>query len=324
MRFVEYAASAAAPNVVVDGSPNESTVLLLTHWPGYAQPERTGADLSAQMAYRFVRDGRQPGADVVTNDHFDQDGLVAMLPFVDPTAAFEHEALLIDVAAAGDFATYRHRDAARACMAIAAYADPDRSPIAEHLVGPYPEQCGLLYETLLPLVIPMVLDPSSWRALWADEDAHLTASEAALAAGEVVVEEVGDVDLAVVRTAMAAGRASRFASNEHRGVHPMAIHGATGAVRVLEVRGGSYAYTDRYETWVQYRSRSLPARRDLRPLAHELSALDAGAWTATPPSALTPELRSPDESTLDDATVLDALLRHLRTAPPAWDPYRRT
>lgn len=42
------------PNIVVDGSPNAGTVLTLTHWPGIAQPARLGADLSAEMAFRYL------------------------------------------------------------------------------------------------------------------------------------------------------------------------------------------------------------------------------------------------------------------------------
>lgn len=314
MRFLEYGLASSQPNVVVDGSPNDGTVLLLTHWPGSPQPDGMAADLSAQMAFRYVRSGADPGADIVTNNHFDQDGLVSMLAFVDPASALAHEDLLIDVAAAGDFATYRFRSAARACMAIATYAG--------RLSGPYEEQCAELYDSLLPLVLPMALDPSPWRDLWSDEDAHLTASESALAAGDVTIEEIAELDLAVVCATGASGRASRFASNDHTGVHPMAVHNATTCIRAIEVRGRTYTYTDRYETWVQYRSRALLPRRDLRPLADELTSRDAGgAWTATAPGSLTPQLHGPDESTLDEQQVLAALTRHLAEAEPAWHPY---
>lgn len=324
---MEYGASASVPNIVVDGSPNDSTVLLLTHWPGFPQPDGMAADLSAQMAFRYVHSGADPGvdpgADVVTNNHLDQDGLVSMVAFVDTERALANEDLLIDVAAAGDFATYRFRSAARASMAIATYADAGRSPIAEQLRGrPYEQQCGALYETLLPLVLPMALDPSPWRSLWETEDAHLTASESALATGDVTIDEIADVDLAVVRSSGDAGRASRFASNEHTGVHPMAVHNATTCVRVLEVRARQYTYTDRYETWVQYRSRELLPRRDLRPLADELTSRDTGgAWTATAPGSLTPQLHGPDESSLDEPTVIASLTRHLSESPAAWHPF---
>ena len=133
-RFGGYASSAAEPNVVVDGSPNESTVLTLTHWPGYPQPPGYHFDLSAEMAFHYLDDPiDHPPAEVATNNHFDQDGLVGLHALIEPELARQHRSLLIDVAAAGDFGTYRDRRAARASMAIATYADAERSPLADRL-----------------------------------------------------------------------------------------------------------------------------------------------------------------------------------------------
>ena len=224
LRYLEYNASRTIPNVVVDGSPNEGTVLTLTHWPGMAQSGGLAADLSAQMAFRFVRNGVSAAADVVTNNHLDQDGLVAMYALVEPAEALRHQELLVDVAAAGDFGTYRYRQAARASMAIATYADPERSPIAAELTGPYEVQCAVLYERLLERLLDIVLRPEEFSELWIDEDRQLTASEAALATGAITIEERADVDLAIVDIAASEPqrRGHRFAADEYVGVHPMA------------------------------------------------------------------------------------------------------
>lgn len=326
MRFLDDAASNEVRNVVVDGAPNAGTVLTLTHWPGIVQPSGLAADLSAQMAFKFLRRGDDPHADVVTNNHFDQDGVVGIHALVHPELSLAHETLLVDVAAAGDFATFRHREAARASMALHAYADELRSPIADQLVGrPYAEQCSALYEATLPLLLPMVLEPDRFRSLWADDDASLTASEQALADGRVTLTEHPQVDLAVVHVAedepSRAGH--RFAHASVSGVHPMALHNATECLRVLVVHGRRYRYVDRYETWVQYRSRLPLSRVDLRPLAEALTAAEPGSvtWSADAPSVLTPELTHTEESGLDEATVVDRLIAHLRRANPAWNPY---
>ena len=196
-RFAGYSASATEPNVVVDGSPNEGTVLTLTHWPGYPQPAGFQFDLSAEMAFHYLDEPiDHPPAEVVTNNHFDQDGLVGLHALIEPELSLHHRQLLIDVAAAGDFSTYRDRRAARASMMIAAYADPDRSPLAGHLVGPYDEQCVVLYAETLPLLVPMIVDGERFRDLWMEEDAELTASEHAIANGVVTIEEP-DIGLAV-------------------------------------------------------------------------------------------------------------------------------
>jgi hypothetical protein len=322
--YLEYNASRDVPNVVVDGSPNESTVLTLTHWPGIGQPTGLAADLSAQMAIRFVRNEMAVDADVVTNNHFDQDGLVAMYAMIEPSEALRHQEVLIDVAAAGDFATYRHRQAARASMAIATYADPDRSPIAADLAGPYEDQCAVLYEQLLERLLDMVLQPDNFSELWIDEDEQLTASEAALSKGAITIEERPEIDLAIVDIAdnEPQRRGHRFAANEYVGIHPMAINNATSCFRILQVHGRRYTYTDRYESWVQYQSRLPLPRVDLRPLADELTATDtATAWTASSPSSLTAQLQTAEESSLDRSLVVDRLTEHLRSAPHAWNPY---
>lgn len=326
MRFLDDVASVEVPNVVVDGAPNAGTVLTLTHWPGYVQPPGLAADLSAQMVFKFLRRGDDPHADVVTTNHFDQDGLVGIHAMIDPAASLAHEALLTDVAAAGDFGTYRYREAARASMALHAYGDETRSPIADRLAGkPYPEQCALLVGATLPLLLPMALDPDRFRDLWADEDAVLTASEEAFASGRVTITEDPRVDLAIVRVPddepERAGH--RFAHLLSGGIHPMAVHNLTDCFRVLVVHGRRYRYTDRYETWVQYRTRLPLSRVDLGPLAQALTAAEPGGvvWSADAPSTLTPELRPDDESGLDEHLVIERLTAHLRAAPPAWNPY---
>ena len=325
-KFVGYEASAAEPNVVVDGSPNDGTVLTLTHWPGFPQPDGFHFDLSAEMAFHFLDAPIDPpAAHVVTNNHFDQDGLVGLHALLEPEQSQHHRQLLIDVASAGDFATFRDRRAARASMIIDAYADSDRSPLAGRLVGSYDEQCVVLYEETIPLLVAMAVDGERFRDLWAEEDEQLTESEKMIATGVVNIEEVPEIDLAVVTIPENEGsrRGHRFAGESFEGVHPMALHKATGCFRLLVVHGRRYQYVDRYETWVQYRSRRPLARVDMRPLADRLNECEHGTatWTASRPGGLTPTLRVDVESSLDPDVVRGMVAAHLGDSPPAWDPY---
>jgi hypothetical protein len=325
-RFGGYAAITDEPNVVVDGSPNEGTVLTLTHWPGFPQPEGFHFDLSAEMAFHHLDAPiTHPPAEVVTNNHFDQDGLVGLHALVNPELSVEHRQLLIDVASAGDFATFTDRRAARASMVIGAYADGDRSPIAASLVGSYDDQCAVLYEETLPLLVPIAVHGERFRDLWADEDAQLTSSEAAIAEGIVTIDELPEVDLAVVTIpdSEASRRGHRFAHMSFDSIHPMALHNATKRFRLLVIHGRRFQFVDRYETWVQYRSRRPLPRVDMRPLAEQLSATEqcSTKWTSAAPGSLTPTLRVEGESSLDPDVVRRMVVAHLSTSPPAWDPY---
>lgn len=329
LRYAGYDESLGAANIVVDGAPNDSTVLVLSHWPGIPQPPGLTGDLSAQMVFAYLDDPPQhEPVEVVTNNHFDQDGLVGVHALVEPEASLRHRALLVDVAAAGDFGTFRHRDAARASMAIAAWADPERSPIAEDLQGlAYPEQCRVLYERTLPLLVPMAADPERFRHLWAEEDERLTASEQALARGEVTIVEHPEVDLAVVDVTAASPSLGghRFVGEQVEEIHPFAVNNATDRFRLLivDTSRGRYRYLDRYETWVQYRTRPALRRVDMAPLAERLDARDPGPvrWQADPASAIMPSMAVDAGSALSPAEVVPELLHHLHSAPVAWDPF---
>lgn len=301
-RFVDYEQTLDVPNIVVDGSANRATVLTLSHWPGAPTLDTLKRDLSAEIAFAYLE---QPqtwvDVDVVTNNHFDQDGLVCVHTLVEPERSLEHRQLLIDVAAAGDFGTYTDRRAARASMVVAAWGDQGRG-----------------YAASLPELLPLALDPGPYRDVWHTEDEQLTASEAAIADGTITIDEVPELDLAVVtipeREPSRWGH--RFTHQRFDGVHPMALHNATERFRVLVLHGHRYCFADRYETWVQYQSRPTLDRIDLRPLAERLSELDDVEWTAGAPTQLTPEMRHTGESSLPQRRFVDLMIEHLR-APAA-------
>ena len=313
MRFVPYSGLDGRPNVIVDGAPAAGTVLTLSHWAHTPAPPGMAADLSTQMALAYAA-GRPGPVDVVSNDHFDQDGLMSVFALVDPDTALACRELVVDIAAAGDFATYRSRHAARVSMAIAA-------------MGAGGRDSDSLYAEALELVPAMLRSVEPWRDVWAEEDATLDRSEQLVRSGAVRIDEVVDLDLAVVDVPEDAPDAGghRFGFSWTSGLHPMAVHNATDRFAVLTMRGRRYELAYRFESWVQLCSRRPRSRVDLRPLADELSAADSARWVADGPEALMSSLRLVDgaESSLDAAAVQAAVERHLAAAPPAWDPYAR-
>jgi hypothetical protein len=310
VRYVAYEASAGEPNVVVDGSPNAGTVLCLTHWPGFPCPDPSLADdLSAQMALRYVDRGMDLHGDaqIVTNNHFDQDGLTAMYALLHPERAIHHRALLEDVAAAGDFGTYRDRRAARISATI--------SVVGVLTAGdPYP--VGLDH---LPRMID---DIDRYRELWADEDERLSASERAIDDGLVQIEDDPDLDVAIVTVdpAVPPTWGHRFTGQRYTGIHPMAIHNATDMSTIALLHGQRFTLTHRYETWVQYQTRPRPHRVALLPLARALTGIDSVRWRADAVGALTPMLSHEGESSLTADAFVERVRHHLATSPPAWDP----
>ena len=328
LRFAPYHELGGRPNVIVDGSSTEGTVLTLSHWPGSPTPDNLLDDLSAQIAFRALDQSEclVVDADLVSNNHFDQDGLMSAFALVDPHAALARRELVIDVARAGDFGTFDHRDAARLAFALAAYDDPERSPLGRGAMsGSYDDQCGAVYEALLPRCAELLDDPDSLRPLWEQEDAHLTASLEAIRAGVVTIQEHGAVDLAVVTVpdSWVERAVTRFTVERSNALHPMALNQSTPRMRVLVHHAGSWRLECRYETWVMFRSRPLQPRPDLRDLARRLDdcEIGAGGWTADRPGALTPQLVSPlHGTTLATSVVEREIVGFLAAAPPAWDP----
>jgi len=145
MHFCAYE-SATIPNVVVDGSPNNHTLLTLSHWPKSGTPSDLKADTSAEIAFKYLDSPRfHVSCDAVTNNHFDQDGLVGVFILIDPTEASRHRDLLIDIASAGDFGVFKTRVAARINFAISALADPQTSPFPGNIFSsPYPDMAAEL------------------------------------------------------------------------------------------------------------------------------------------------------------------------------------
>ncbi len=317
--------------MVVDGAAGPGTVLTLSHWPRSPTPHPLAADLSAQIARRWLERryrARWPGAEAVTNDHLDQDGLVSLYVLVSPGSALARWGVLEEVARVGDFATSPSRAAARVSFALATLADPDRSPLgAASLDQPYPQRCAALTEELLGRLPGLVDHPGAERQLWADEEATLEASQAALASGRVSIEEVPELDLAVVHVAAGCpgGLATRFMSRRDAPCHPVVIHNATSAGRVVLIQGERVEVSYRYESWVRMVSRR-PARRvDLAPLAEQLTTEEAPGgpiWVFDGVEAITPSLRPVGDgrTTIEPARVRRLLEGHLRAARPTWAP----
>ena len=113
MRYLHYE-NLATPNIVVDESATDRTLITLSHWPHSGTPPSLKADLSAQIVFKYLEHPElHVKSEAVSNNHFDEDGLAGIYALLHPCEAETNEDLLIDIAAAGDFGTYRFRDAAR-------------------------------------------------------------------------------------------------------------------------------------------------------------------------------------------------------------------
>ena len=332
MRFVPYESLGEIPNVIVDGAAQQATVLTLSHWPHSGTPPALQADLSAEIAWRYLDRAsfHGHGAEVVSNNHFDEDGLAGLFAMIDPERAAGKRDELVDLARAGDFGRFESRRSARLSFAVSAFADADRSPLGREVFAQsYPAVAAALYVEMLDRLPDLLDHLDAYRGLWEEEDALLAAGERAIADGMVTLEEVPALDLAVITIPPATTQleAHRFTQRRAAWIHPMAVHNATNRLRILTVCGEQVELHFRYETWVQLASYRPMPRIDVTPLAEHLTALEAGRarWQFDGVGAIAPRLAVVDgESELGASGVRKEVESFLAAPPPqatAWDPY---
>jgi hypothetical protein len=329
MRFLPYNQTTAIPNVIVDGAGNERTILTLSHWPKSGSPAELRGDTSTAIVFNYLDTPRfHVEADAVSNNHFDEDGLVGIFAMLQPTVAQRHRDLLVDTAQAGDFGIYQRRHAARIAFVLSAFADPESSPLpSETFARPYPDMASALYLHLLDVLPRLLEGVENYRTLWENEDAKLAASEELLEEGRITIEERPDLDLAIVRLAedLTRERVHRFTQRRIAECHPFALHNRTACTRLLLIQGSRVELQYRYESWVQLASRRPAPRVDLSEFASELNREETtgGRWVFDGVDQITPRLHLEGSSatSVPPEAILRRLEHHLRSGRAAWDPY---
>ena len=211
-------------------------------------------------------------------------------------------------------------------MTLAGWADLRRTPL--DLPSDDSDRAAALYTEALGRLPELADHPERFRNLWDEEDAALDREpRSCWRSGRIEIDERPELDLVIVDVPddVELSGGHRFAHEWVSGPHPMALHNATRGLTLLVRQGRRYELTYRYESWVQYRSRPVRARRDLGVLAAELSAEEPGdaTWRYDGSGSLAPSLRlhGADESAIDPDEFLRRLDAFVATAPADWDPF---
>ena len=287
MHYVPYGPELErVPNVVVDGRGNEATVLVLSHWPRNRTPAELKADSSTEIVLNYLRSPEREryrrGAEAVSNNHYDVDGLMSLWAVLNPEAALERAGLLVAVGECGDFDRWAGEQATKVTCALYGFETVRTSPIRQGLAGirDFLERTAFLYQGTLPLVPHLLDDVDRFEEYWRDEYRKVEAGRELFARGEATVEEAPELDLAIF-----------FLPRE---VHDMALYEQTQCSRIaLVVAEHRYQARYRYESWVEFQSHRPPPRIDLRPFADFLMTFEgnAGDWAADEVQRTLPRLR---------------------------------
>ncbi|MGI9404762.1 MAG: DUF6687 family protein [Hyphomicrobiaceae bacterium] len=325
MRFHPFHTLGSKKNIIVDGAAQENSVLVLSHWPASPTPDAWLRDTSAEIVLDYLETEDIPsGVEYVSNNHFDEDGLLGISALIDPEFARTHRDGIIDAATAGDFGRYRERDSARVNFTITKLV----SEVPEY--ADFNKRTARTYEALLPMVPRLIDNIDQFENAWCDEDRFLTECERWIDQGLVTIEEHEKYDLAIVTISadISVRHPNKFASETEGPLHKMSVYNRTNRARVLFQHGPQYWFRYRYESWVKFVTERHPFRVDLTPLCSELNKLEqeGARWVYDGSSNITPVMRTVDamSSSLDLDTLLDRLCKRLDEGDVDWNPYEAT
>ena len=136
MRFEYYTAALDnVPKLSVDGTVSNS--VHFSHWQGNETPAELKADTSTEIALNLVaapnRNELTRGIELVTNNHFDTDGVLSVWTVLTGERALDFREQLIPAAEAGDFSEFKNEAAVRASIVIQGSdqaTDDSGSPLA--------------------------------------------------------------------------------------------------------------------------------------------------------------------------------------------------
>jgi hypothetical protein len=149
----------------------------LSHWAHNRTPRHLKADTSVEIALNFIKERDRHDVEVVANNHFDTDGVLAVWTLVRPEIATAHAELIVSAAESGDFDEWPKDE--RGLMLEAAISKLGSQGLNDRRA----------YERVLPLLDEIVPAISSREDLWGESLEALRAA----AADVVSIDRVGRI-----------------------------------------------------------------------------------------------------------------------------------
>lgn len=196
------------PKLSVDGTVDNA--IHFSHWQGNETPAALKADTSTEIVLNLVaapnREELTRGIQLVTNNHFDTDGVLSVWTVLAGERALELRGKLIPAAEAGDFSELINEQAVRASIAIQGSDQPtpreeSGSPLARHLAGEIVTDDARAYELVLPEVERVLTKTDEYEPLWRVAWEKIAAAIETFERGASRVAESSDAGLSLVTLA---------------------------------------------------------------------------------------------------------------------------
>ena len=289
MRFEFYHEGlSGAPLLAVDGTVDGA--LHLSHWEGNATPGELRADTSTEIALNFAawprREEWARGVEVVTNNHFDADGVLSVWSVLNGERALGLRGELVSAAEAGDFSEFPDERAVRVSILLQGGDNPFvpgvNSPLVERLAGGEKVDERRAYELVLPEVERVLTRTDEYEPLWRDGWAWIERTLDSFAGGRSRVVEDAESKLSVVTLADDFYGPGGFDPARHAAPYTALAHNARGDVLLVatpHADGWAYRIDYAYHSWAETCTRPRVARRNLSGLTGRLNVLEHGRGT---------------------------------------------
>ena len=287
MRFEYYSdAIADVPKLSVDGTV--SNAIHFSHWKGNETPQSVKADTSTEIALNLVaaadRDELTQGIDLVTNNHFDTDGVLSVWTVLTGERALELRDKLIAAAEAGDFSEMSTQAGVRASIVIQGSESPidedAGSPLAQQLAGEPVSDEARAYELVLPHVERVLTHTNDYATLWCDPWNRIALALDSFAKGRSRVDEDREAKISLVTLAPEIFSSSGFKPTRHCAPFTAISHHARGEVFLIATPfegGWAYRIDYPYYSWAETIVRPRIERRDFSSLVDTLNEMEKSA-----------------------------------------------
>lgn len=274
MRFEFYTeALDNVPKLSVDGTVDNS--IHFSHWQGNLTPTEVKADTSTEIALNLVassnREQLTNGIDLVTNNHFDTDGVLSVWTVLNGERALPYRDLLIAAAEAGDFSEYSSADGVRVSIAIqgsdqASPNNDDGSPLAKLIAGEQVDDDARAYELVLPRVEHLLTNINDYESLWRAGWNSVAAAIESFEQGKSRVTEYSDGRISLITLAPELFDGAGFSPTRHSAPFTAISKFAKGELFLIAIptTGGWFYRIDYpYYSWAETIVRPRIEHRDL-------------------------------------------------------------
>ncbi len=289
MRFEYYHNGLAnVPKLSVDGTVDNA--IHFSHWKGNQTPLSVKADTSTEIALNLVaapnREELTGGIDLVTNNHFDTDGVLSVWTVLTGERALELRDKLIAAAEAGDFSELSTKEGVRASIVIQGSDSPTDlgSPLAQHLAGEPVNDDARAYELVLPHVERVLTHTNDYASLWCDPWNRIATALESFAKGNSLVEEDQEAKLSLVMLSPDIFSSRGFKPTRHGAPFTAISQHAHGELFLIATPldgGWAYRIDYPYYSWAETIVRPPIKRRDFSTLVTRLNESEKspiGLW----------------------------------------------